>query len=96
MGLLPATCFSKLRMALRLFADLTIGVFSKGARFQLTSRNQEGERGRRRMRRGEAAGPSLAFWALSLASAFSGTFGANFMMRALTVKFREGGLDCLS
>ena len=45
-----------------------------------TSRNQNGERGRCRMRRVEAANPSLTVGAPSLAPEFSATFGANFMM----------------
>ena len=46
-----------------------------------TSRNQRGERDRCRMRRVEAANPSLTVGALSLDPEFSATFGANFMMQ---------------
>ena len=45
-----------------------------------TSRNQRGDRGRCRMRRVEAANPSLTVGAPNLAPEFSATFGANFMM----------------
>ena len=41
-----------------------------------TSRNQRGERGRCRMRRVEAANPSLTVGALNLAPEFSGLRGA--------------------
>ena len=45
------------------------------------SREQRGEGGRCRMRRVEAANPSLTVGALSLAPEFSATFGANFMLQ---------------
>ena len=42
MGLLSATRASELTTAPRSFAGLTVGVFSRGARFQLTRRNRKG------------------------------------------------------
>ena len=48
-----------------------------------TSRNQKGERGRWRMRRVEAANPSLTVGAPILALAFPATFDTNFMMQVL-------------
>ena len=44
---------------------------------------KRGERGRWRMRRVEAADPSLAVGALNLVPEVPATFGANFMMQAL-------------
>ena len=48
-----------------------------------TSRNQKGERGRWRMRRVEAANPSLTVGAPNLVPEFSATFDTNLVMQVL-------------